>query len=325
MLNPDLFEELLATYPAEKRELARQVYHRFAEGDSTQFFTQLFILLEVYAHYVGRVPQAVVEANQNARAGLVKVREEIGLVAQMIERRSVNIANHAERTDQLCQDAIAACNDTSDKVETLVKNVGAQVNTQAIVENVRTQLNKGIQAEIISPFLKQSRELGEKVLPVLENINKASTEAHTLWMKHIWKTAWAGSFLFTFTLLVVAVLGLYRLFEHYAERKAAGQIAAVAEVMDFNQDAFRQLAIAGVAVKVLRTSNTNGAIYPGGFALVIKNADAAEMRPDDDGQSGFIFFSSNQTERRIQRLNREMEKLSREPRENHVDHESQRR
>ncbi|MBI1177803.1 hypothetical protein GC207_10235 [bacterium] len=312
MLNPDLFEELLATYPAEKRELARQVYQRFAEGDSTQFFTQLFILLDVYAHYVGRVPQAVIEANQNAHAGLLKVREEIGLVAQMIEKRNVNIANHAERTDQLCQDAIAACNDTSDKVETLVKNVGAQVNTQAIVENVRTLLNKGIQAEIISPFLKQSRELGEKVLPVLENINKASTEAHTLWMKHIWKTAWAGSFLFTFTLLVMATLGIHKLFEHYAEQKAAEQVAAVTAVMDFNQDAFRQLAIAGVAVNVMRTSNTNGTIYPGGFALVIKNADAAELRPDDDGQSGFIFFSSNQTERRIQRLNREVEKLSRE-------------
>lgn len=310
MLNPDLFEELLATYPAEKRELARQVYHRFAEGDSTQFFTQLFILLDVYAHYAGRVPQAVLEANQNAHTGLVKVREEIGLVAQMIEKRNVNIANHAERTDQLCQDAIAACNDTSDKVETLVKNVGAQVNTQAIVENVRTQLNKGIQAEIISPFLKQSRELGEKVLPVLENINKASTEAHTLWMKHIWKTAWAGSFLFTFTLLVMATLGIYTAFDHDATRKTAEQIAAVAELMNYNQDAFRQLAIAGVPVKVMRTSNTNGAIYPGGFALVIKNADGAEMRPDEEGQSGFIFFSSNQTERQIQRLNREMEKLS---------------
>jgi hypothetical protein len=38
MTEPDLFEEMLATCPAEKRELAREVYHRFADGDSTQFF-----------------------------------------------------------------------------------------------------------------------------------------------------------------------------------------------------------------------------------------------------------------------------------------------
>ena len=58
MLTADIFEELLATYPAEKRELARQVYYRFAEGDSTRFFTQLFIVLEIYAHYAERVPHA---------------------------------------------------------------------------------------------------------------------------------------------------------------------------------------------------------------------------------------------------------------------------
>lgn len=310
MLNPDLFEELLAAYPAEKRELARQVYYRFAEGDSTQFFTQLFILLEVYAHYVGRLPQAVLEANQNAHAGLVKVREEIGLLAQMVEKRNVNIANHAERTDQFCQEAIAACNDTSDKIETLVKNIGAQVNTQLIVESIRTQLNKGIQEEIISPFLKQSRELGEKVLPVLENINKASTEAHTLWMKHIWKTAWAGSFLFTFTLLVMATLGIHKLFEHYAEREAAEQIAAVTKVMDYNQDAFRELAIAGVQVKVIRTTDSSNAVNPGGFAIAVEDPDAAETRTIADHKYGLIFFTSARKEKQIQQIKKEAEKRS---------------
>lgn len=310
MLKPEIFEALLATYPAEKRELARQVYHRFAEGDSTEFFTQLFLLLDVYAHYAERVPQAVFEANQNAHAGVVKVREEIGLLAQMIEKRNVNIANHAERTDQFCQEAIAACNDTSDKVETLVKNIGAQVNTQAIVDDIRTQLNKGIQEEIISPFIKQSQELGQRVIPTLEQIKKASTKAHTLWTKHIWKTAWVGSFLFTFTLFVMATLGINKLFEHYSERKAAEQIAAVTAVMDYNQDAFRQLAIAQVPVKIMRTSSANGAINPRCFALVIENADGVEMRPDNEGQSGFIFFSSGQTERQIQQMTHQFQKFS---------------
>src|SRR5947207_12412560 len=75
MLTHGLFEELLAAYPAEKRELARQVYCRFAEGDSTQFFTQLFIVLDIYAHYAERVPQAVIEANQGAHASFAKLRD----------------------------------------------------------------------------------------------------------------------------------------------------------------------------------------------------------------------------------------------------------
>src|ERR1044071_1457393 len=106
-MTSNCFEELLATYPAEKRELARQVYSRFAEGDSTQFFTQLFIVLDVYAHYAERVPQAVIEANQSAHANMMNVREEIGLLAQAIDKRNVNITNHAERTDELCRSAQA--------------------------------------------------------------------------------------------------------------------------------------------------------------------------------------------------------------------------
>jgi hypothetical protein len=57
MTEPNLFEEMLATYPAEKRELAREVYHRFADGDSAQFFTQLFLVLDVYARYVEHIPR----------------------------------------------------------------------------------------------------------------------------------------------------------------------------------------------------------------------------------------------------------------------------
>src|SRR5213080_2660193 len=87
MLTADVFEELLAAYPAEKRELARQVYCRFAEGDSTQFFTQLFLVLDIYAHYAERVPQAVIEANQNAHANFARLREEIGLLAQLLNFR----------------------------------------------------------------------------------------------------------------------------------------------------------------------------------------------------------------------------------------------
>ena len=309
MLNPNLFEELLATYPAEKRELARQVYCRFAEGDSTQFFTQLFIVLDIYAHYAERIPQTVIEANQGSMANWQKLRDEINLLAQAIDRRNVNITNHAERTDQLCHEAIAACNETTKKVEALVKNVGTQVNTVAIVDAIHAQLDKGIRDEIIAPFIKNSQELGERVLPTLKEIQKASTEAHTLWMKHIWKTAWAGTFLFTFTLFLLATLGIYKMFENYGERKTAQKIASVERLMNYNQEAFRQLAIAQVPVKVTRTQN-NGVMNPRSFALVVENAEAAEMRHADGHDKGMIFFSSTSTEEMIQEIQKQIEKLS---------------
>ena len=85
MAETDLFEEMLATYPAEKRELARKVYHRFADGDSTQFFTQLLLVLDVYARYVERIPKAAVQANQESFAILEDMRGEIAMIAKTIE------------------------------------------------------------------------------------------------------------------------------------------------------------------------------------------------------------------------------------------------
>ncbi|PYJ58823.1 MAG: hypothetical protein DME24_14885 [Verrucomicrobia bacterium] len=237
------------------------------------------------------------------------MRDEINLLAQAIDRRNVNITNHAERTDQLCHEAIAACNETTKKVEALVKNVGTQVNTAAIVDAIHAQLDKGIRDEIIAPFIKNSQELGERVLPTLKEIQKASTKAHTLWMKHIWKTAWAGTFLFTFTLFLLATLGIYKMFDNYAERTTAAKIANVERLMNYNQEAFRQLAIAQVPVKVTRTQN-NGVMNPRSFALVIENADAAEMRHADGRDNGMIFFSSNLSEEMIQEIQKQIEKLS---------------
>jgi hypothetical protein len=308
MTESNLFEEMLATYPVEKRELAREVYHRFADGDSTQFFSQLFLVLDVYAHYAERIPARMISANADSLATLQDVREEIGLIAKTIETRDVNITNHAEKTDELCLITQAKCNETIAHVESLVKNLGAQVDTEAIVQGVQTALDKGIRDEIISPFIQHSKELGERVLPVLKEIEEASGTARTLWREQIWKTAWISTFLLTFTLFGGATMGIYKLFDNYSERKVAEQIAAAAQLMNYNQEAFRQLAIAHVPIKVLRTGN-DGVIQPQGFVLVIEGAEGAEMRPADGQNNGCVFFNGRVSEDQIQRLQAATEKL----------------
>ena len=310
MLKPDLFEELLATYPAEKRELARQIYYRFAEGDSTQFFTQLFLLLDVYAHYAERVPQAVIEANQNAHAGLMKVREEIGLLAQAIDKRNQSIANHAQATDEFCQEAIAKCNETLARFESLLKCIGAQVDTTAIVTGVQEALKTGIQKEVIAPFLIRSQELINEVSPTLREIRENVAKASQLWPRRIWRTAILSSIILTLAVSVIATLVIDAAMRKDNERKLVEQIARTTRVMNYNQDAFRQLAIAQVPIKVVRTSTTNGTLEAQGFALLIERADAVEMRRIEGQETGLIFFTSHPPEKTIQALLKQTELLS---------------
>src|SRR5580692_4281806 len=140
MAKTEFFEEMLATYPAEKRELARQVYHRFAEGDSTEFFTQLLLVLDVYARYSENIPMRIFSANGDTVATVEQIRAEIAKMAKTIETRNVNITNHAAKTDELCKITQAKCNETIASVELLVKNLGSKVDTKAIVQGIENAM-----------------------------------------------------------------------------------------------------------------------------------------------------------------------------------------
>jgi hypothetical protein len=76
----------------------------------------------------------------------------------------------------------------------------------------------------------------------------------------------------------------------------------MAQVMKFNQEAFRKLAIAQVPVQVVPVQNDDGTSNPRGFALLIEGAYAAEIRPIDGQKTGCIFFNSSVQAKQIQQL-----------------------
>jgi len=307
MLTPDMFEELLATYPAEKRELARQVYSRFAEGDSTQFFTQLFMLLDIYAHYAERVPRAVMAANQTAQASLTKLRDELTLLAQAMDKRNLNIANQAAKTDELCLQAHVKCDDTIARFDALLKNIGAQVDTQAIVAGIQDALETSINREVISPFVSRSEELAQRVIPTLDQIRDAAAQAKDLWPGRIWKSAVMTGLSVGLAVSILATALIYTRFNSYYEDTVAAKIAAAERVIADNQEAFREMAIAGASMQVVHVTHDDPS-RPG-FAFIIRDAIGADMRPDGDHQNGCVFFASPRKWTEIQRMQQQTEKL----------------
>jgi len=266
-------------------------------------------VLDIYAHYAERLPQAVIEANRSAHADINKLRQEFSLLAQALDKRNLNISNHAERTDELCRAAQAKCDETIARFDALLKNIGAQVDTKAIVEGIRKTLETGINQELISPFISRSEELAKQVTPTLTKIRDAAAEAERLWSGRIWKVALGSGLLLGLTLSIVATFAIYLKFKNYYEEKVAEKIVAVEQVINYKQDAFRELAIAGVPVQVVRTSSY-GVVDPSRFALIIQDADAAEMHAEGTDNSGRIFFTIGRKEEQIQQMRREAENLS---------------
>jgi len=301
MAESDLFEEMLAAYPAEKRELARAVYHRFADGDSTQFFSQLFLVLDVYAHYAERIPARMISANADTLATIEEMRGEVAHIAKTIETRDVNITSHAEKTDEFCRATQEKCDETIAAIELTVKNLGAQVDTKAIVQGVQDSIQSGINQKIIAPFVQHTNDLAWKVMPTLEKIQDAADEAKSEWTKRIWKTAWTTSLFWSIaTAIIIASVISLELVARY-DHKMAVQIADMAQVMKFNQEAFHTLAVAQIPIQVLPTQN-DGFDSPPGFVLVIQGAYAADLRQVNGQNNGCIFFRSSVSQKQIRHL-----------------------
>ena len=301
MPESDLFEEMLAAYPAEKRELARAVYYRFADGDSTQFFSQLFLVLDVYAHYAERIPTRMISANADSLATIEEIRGEVAHIARTIETRDANITEHAEKTDALCRATQEKCDETIAAIELTVKNLGAQVDTKTIVQGVQNSIQSGINQKIIEPFVQHTNDLAWKVMPTLEKIQDAADEAKSEWTKRIWKTAWANSLLWSVTFALLAIAIACEAIEKHYEQKLARQIASTTEVMQFNQAAFQTLAVAQIPIKVLPTQN-DSFDSPPGFVLVIEGAYAADLRQVNGQNNGCIFFRSSVSQKQIRHL-----------------------
>ncbi len=297
---------VLAAYPAEKRELARKVYHRFADGDSTQFFSQLFLVLDLYAHYVERIPARMISANADSLATIEEIRGEVAHIAKTIETRGVNITHHAEMTDELCRTTLAKCNETIAAIESTVKNLGAQVDTKAIAQGVNSALESSIKEGVIAPFIRHTENLVVYVMPALKSIQESADAAKSEWTKRIWKTAWTTSLFWSIgAAIIMAGLICYELAARY-DQKMAAQITDMAQVMKFNQAAFQKLAVAQVPIQVVPTQNDDLG-GPPGFVLVIEGAYAADMRQVDGQNDGCIFFRSSVPEKQIRHLQSENE------------------
>jgi hypothetical protein len=293
MAKTELFEEMLATYPAEKRELAREVYHRFADGDSTEFFTQLLLVLDVYARYTENIPLRIMSANGDTLATVEEIRGEIAKMAKAIETRNVNITNHAAKTDELCKITQAKCNETIASVELLVKNLGSKVDTKAIVQGIENAMKT-----TFLPLQARADTLAKTIEPTLKKLSEASESAAQLWPKRIWQTALAAGLAVG---LAVAALGIgvtYGQMKSHFDKTLADEIRAEKFTLQHNKDAFQTLAAAGMPVYVERSSDASGNPIPGGFCLYIPNAQGADMK---DG-NGRIFFVSSRPESELKQL-----------------------
>ena len=156
------------------------------------------------------------------------------------------------------------------RFDSLLKSIGSQIDTSAIVAGIRQEIEYGLKRHIIAPFVGKTNELAKEVTPALKELRDAAGEARKLWPKHIWQTVWFSGAIVMMMATALITVAIHMRFESRFTKTIAPKIVAAERSLEQNREAFRELAIAGVAIKVLRTGNAAGVTTPGGFAIAVE-------------------------------------------------------
>lgn len=217
------------------------------------------------------------------------------------------ITNHAAKTDELCKITQAKCDETVASIELMLKNLGSQVDTKGIVQRLESVIQASINRDVIEPFLKRTQELATEVVPTLKRVQEASAEATRSWRRRIYLAAiWHGAGVGLMVALAAGII-IYMKFHDYYERATANRIAYAEQLVNYNQDAFKQLAIAQQPIKVTRTEE-NGVVNQG-YTLEVPGADAVEMRVENGQTNGYVYFTSSLLEIQLQKIQKMADEL----------------
>jgi len=104
------------------------------------------------------------------------------------------------------------------------------------------------------------------------------------------------------------LVGGFWMFLERGKARSTARIAAEERVITDNQEAFRQMAIAGASMQVVQVTG-DGSSGPG-FVFIIRDAIGANMIPDGDHKDGCVFFASPRKRTEIQRMQQQTEKVT---------------
>ena len=303
---------ILKELPDEQRERARELIEKYGEANPTSFIVELLEIFGVHANYLQTVPAQIRIAGERAKAD---VRQSMDAVTTLHERTRLELneivssvtrsgARFAQALETAASAHSQATNNGAKAIQTTIGEEFGKLNLPTLMDLLRDIQSKSErsfketqriheEAERFDEYAKHrlatSEQLCKESVANIENLN--------------WAGAWAVSILSSIALLVVGGCFMYGLLRSHSEKILADKIGLASATIQENRDAFTELAVAGVSLKVHRTSDPQtGRVVPGEFAILVENAEAAEMRDYGNGKAGFVFVKGPTPEEELHHL-----------------------
>jgi hypothetical protein len=303
---------ILKELPDEQRERARELIEKYGESNPTNFIVELLEIFGIHANYLQTVPAQIRIAGERAKAD---VRQSIDAATTLHERTRLEL-NEIVSSVSRSGAGFAKALETA----TAAQAKAAASSASEIKEKIQQEFTKQ-NLPTIANCLKEIEDKAERSLKIAERIHDQANQYEQYAKDRLatseklckesldniqtlnWGGAWVASILCSIALTVVAGFFMYGFLRSRSEKVLANKIALASTTIQENRDAFVELAVAGVGLKVHRASDAQtGGIVPSEFAILVENADAAEMRDYGNARAGFIFVKGPTPEEEMHHL-----------------------
>ena len=310
---------ILKALPEFKREPARQLIEKYGETYPTGFIVELLEIFGIHTAYLQTVPDQVTKAGEQAKT---QIQGSLDAAAALNERTRLElqaIVSAITRTGAGFTKAL--------EMATTAHVNATENSTEDIAEKIQREFERQ-NLPALASCLNEIQETSARSLKEAEHIHKDAARVEQCAKERLaasekrcnesldkleqlnWSGAWTVCILSSIAIMVIVGFLMHGFFRSRSETILAQKIATASATIEQNKDAFAQLAIADIRLKVSRSGDAKtGKVAPGGFAIIAENAQGAEMRDYGSGKAGFIFVDSPTPEEELHRLQIRVERI----------------
>jgi hypothetical protein len=262
----------------QKRDAAWEFYLRRLEARrSGDTLSALVLLLEANGAFLTSLPE--------------KINAEL---MNPFDERFATMRSHLVRQEEVQREMVAVLEKAAERnastnarsianlgtAESALRKAATSLDAGAVVREVTSQ----IEEEALLPLKRVLKDLGVSS----SNIRDATTAAESAiekWRRVHLRGVAIG--LFTLAAIVSGMIitwSRYEIEHHYEDCFTSAVLQ-----LDTSRGTLSKLAENGIGVRVMRSSDNHGDTIPGSFAVVIDDAEAADVREWDGRRRGVLF------------------------------------
>jgi hypothetical protein len=265
----------------QKRDAAWEFYLRRLEArKSGDTLSALVLLLEANGAFLASLPKKIhAELMEPLTESLTAMRTHFAGQEEHQREMLAVLEKAAERNANTNSRSIGVLA----TAEGALRKAATSLDAGAVVREVKSQ----IEEEALQPFKRVLKDLAASAGSVREATTAAEGAVERWRRVHLGGVA-AGLLAFA----IVTSGFIIAWFKHDLEQRYERRFTAAVLQLDTSREALSKLAELGIGVHVTSSSDDAGKAIPHSFAVVIDDAEVAEVREVDGRRQGVVFVNA---------------------------------